>query len=268
MESSFSGHGIHKDRGVHNTAETVKIVPNRTVKTSIDACNELMAKSLILSYCCYISCIRRKLRKMLNITGTVKVDRPVSAPSHLRTSFSFKSKLPVHRSSPSSLGGATKDNASVSRRVRVAVRFRPQNVEESVVDTDFADSVELQPELKRSFFDFIRRQEFWFVWSQKVGTPQTQDSRFIMLLQVEIKAGDDVRLDLRGHRVRSLNSSGLNLSPNLEVIHVCAWKILVYLLIFPRTRKSFLVWRVGKLERLHLGTTLKGTLYNGYVFPR
>ncbi|XP_010266008.1 PREDICTED: protein MID1-COMPLEMENTING ACTIVITY 1-like [Nelumbo nucifera] len=34
-----------------------------------EACNELMAYSLILSCCCYTCCIRRKLRKMLNITG-------------------------------------------------------------------------------------------------------------------------------------------------------------------------------------------------------
>ncbi|KAF5955901.1 hypothetical protein HYC85_008757 [Camellia sinensis] len=36
--------------------------------SSTDACNELMAYSLILSCCCYTCCIRRKLRKMLNIT--------------------------------------------------------------------------------------------------------------------------------------------------------------------------------------------------------
>jgi hypothetical protein len=34
---------------------------------------------------------------------------------------------------------------------------------------------------------------------------------------VEVKAGDDMRLDLRGHRIRSLTSGGLHLSPNLEV---------------------------------------------------
>ncbi|XP_024032819.1 protein MID1-COMPLEMENTING ACTIVITY 1 [Morus notabilis] len=34
-----------------------------------EACNELMAYSLILSCCCYTCCIRRKLRKTLNITG-------------------------------------------------------------------------------------------------------------------------------------------------------------------------------------------------------
>ncbi|MBA0633629.1 hypothetical protein Godav_024455 [Gossypium davidsonii] len=35
---------------------------------SAEACNELMAYSLILSCCCYTCCVRRKLRKALNIT--------------------------------------------------------------------------------------------------------------------------------------------------------------------------------------------------------
>ncbi|KAM7516109.1 hypothetical protein LguiA_005692 [Lonicera macranthoides] len=37
--------------------------------SSADACNELMAYSLVLSCCCYTCCIRRKLRKTLNIAG-------------------------------------------------------------------------------------------------------------------------------------------------------------------------------------------------------
>ncbi|KAL3377856.1 hypothetical protein AABB24_003986 [Solanum stoloniferum] len=37
--------------------------------SSADACNELMAYSLILSCCCYTCCIRKKLRKKLNIRG-------------------------------------------------------------------------------------------------------------------------------------------------------------------------------------------------------
>lgn len=37
--------------------------------SSAEACNELMAYSLILSCCCYTCCIRRKLRKTLNIAG-------------------------------------------------------------------------------------------------------------------------------------------------------------------------------------------------------
>lgn len=36
----------------------------------------------------------------------------------------------------------------VSGRVRVAVRLRPQNAEEMVADADFADCVELQPEVQ------------------------------------------------------------------------------------------------------------------------
>lgn len=55
---------------------------------------------------------------------------------------------------------------------------------------------------------------------RKAGTPESRDSRLIMLPQIEIKAGDDVRLDLRGHRIRSLNSGGLNLSPNLEFVYL------------------------------------------------
>lgn len=55
---------------------------------------------------------------------------------------------------------------------------------------------------------------------RKSATPESRDSRFIVLPQVEVKAGDEVRLDLRGHRVRSLNANGLNLSPNLEFLYL------------------------------------------------
>ncbi|CAH9088331.1 unnamed protein product [Cuscuta epithymum] len=37
--------------------------------SSAEACNELMAYTLILSCCCYTCCIRRKLRKQLSISG-------------------------------------------------------------------------------------------------------------------------------------------------------------------------------------------------------
>ncbi|KAL2327482.1 hypothetical protein Fmac_020909 [Flemingia macrophylla] len=55
---------------------------------------------------------------------------------------------------------------------------------------------------------------------RKGGTPDSRDSRFVVLPQIEIKANDDLRLDLRGHRVRSLNASGLNLSSNLEFVYL------------------------------------------------
>ncbi|XP_050386767.1 kinesin-like protein KIN-UB [Argentina anserina] len=87
--------------------------------------------------------------------GAVKLDRPVG----FRTSSSFKSKLPpsssspgsvLRRSAPTPLGSASnRDDHGVPGRVRVAVRLRPRNAEESAADADFADCVELQPELKR-----------------------------------------------------------------------------------------------------------------------
>ncbi|KAL6567260.1 187-kDa microtubule-associated protein air9 [Orobanche gracilis] len=55
---------------------------------------------------------------------------------------------------------------------------------------------------------------------KKVGTPEIRISRLIMLPQVEVKAADDVRLDLRGHKIRSLSSGGMNLSSNLEFVYL------------------------------------------------
>ncbi|KAK1604052.1 hypothetical protein QYE76_027725 [Lolium multiflorum] len=46
-------------------------------------------------------------------------------------------------------GGRASSDSGVSSRVRVAVRLRPRNAEEQAADADFADCVELQPELKR-----------------------------------------------------------------------------------------------------------------------
>ncbi|CAJ1928235.1 unnamed protein product [Sphenostylis stenocarpa] len=57
---------------------------------------------------------------------------------------------PQVKSKPGQRRNSTgKDHAAVPGRVRVAVRLRPRNAEESVADADFADCVELQPELKR-----------------------------------------------------------------------------------------------------------------------
>ncbi|KAL5731675.1 microtubule-associated protein air9 [Ranunculus cassubicifolius] len=55
---------------------------------------------------------------------------------------------------------------------------------------------------------------------RKMSTPESRDSRFMMLPQVEAKAGDDVRVDLRGHRVRSLAAIESKLSPNLEFVYL------------------------------------------------
>ncbi|XP_070039145.1 kinesin-like protein KIN-UB [Nicotiana tomentosiformis] len=65
---------------------------------------------------------------------------------NLRTSSSFKSKLPT---SASSNGRRSSTIDALSGRVRVAIRLRPRNAEELAADADFADCVEIQPELKR-----------------------------------------------------------------------------------------------------------------------
>ncbi|KAJ9556481.1 hypothetical protein OSB04_011095 [Centaurea solstitialis] len=86
-----------------------------------------------------------------NGRGAVKVERvsPATASSNLRASSGgLKSKNANVRRSGSSAGLKDFDD-SVSGRVRVAVRLRPQNAEEMVADADFADCVELQPEFKR-----------------------------------------------------------------------------------------------------------------------
>ncbi|XP_010476214.1 PREDICTED: kinesin-like protein KIN-UA [Camelina sativa] len=65
---------------------------------------------------------------------------------------SVKSKSVLRKSSPAALGGSKSGSgadAGVPGRVRVAVRLRPRNGEEMIADADFADCVELQPELKR-----------------------------------------------------------------------------------------------------------------------
>ncbi|WCJ26071.1 armadillo repeat kinesin 3 [Euphorbia peplus] len=72
-----------------------------------------------------------------------KADRTTSSSNK----NSVKSKSGLRKSAPASLAG--KDDAGVPGRVRVAVRLRPRNSEEMTADADFADCVELQPELKR-----------------------------------------------------------------------------------------------------------------------
>ncbi|RDX86235.1 Protein MID1-COMPLEMENTING ACTIVITY 1 [Mucuna pruriens] len=51
------------------TFSKIATVATNRPMSSGEACNDLMAYTLILSCCCYTCCVRRKLRKMLNITG-------------------------------------------------------------------------------------------------------------------------------------------------------------------------------------------------------
>lgn len=55
---------------------------------------------------------------------------------------------------------------------------------------------------------------------RKSLTSESRDSRFIALPSVDVKAGDDVRLDLRGQKVRSLDCNLVNLTPKLEFVYL------------------------------------------------
>ncbi|XP_020112797.1 kinesin-like protein KIN-UB isoform X2 [Ananas comosus] len=90
---------------------------------------------------------------------SAKLDRQNSG-AHATPKASSKSRPPAtpgaaaggfRRSSsgPLTSTAAGRGDAGVPGRVRVAVRLRPRNGEESVADADFGDCVELQPELKR-----------------------------------------------------------------------------------------------------------------------
>ncbi|KAJ4803204.1 PLAC8 family protein [Rhynchospora pubera] len=51
------------------TFSKIASVAKKRPVSSAEACNDLLAYTLILSCCCYTCCVRRKLRQMLNITG-------------------------------------------------------------------------------------------------------------------------------------------------------------------------------------------------------
>ncbi|KAK8587131.1 hypothetical protein V6N13_086136 [Hibiscus sabdariffa] len=53
------------------TFSKIATVATNRHMSSAEACNELMAYSMILSCCCYTCCVRRKLRKALNIRGGI-----------------------------------------------------------------------------------------------------------------------------------------------------------------------------------------------------
>ncbi|XVF13267.1 hypothetical protein REPUB_Repub08aG0193900 [Reevesia pubescens] len=105
----------------------------------------------------YRNGIHRNSLKGTTTTTATATDRPLSVNSNPSKSATKNKSLSsvgassgLRKSSPGALGGgAAKDDAGVPGRVRVAVRLRPRNAEESVADADFADCVELQPEVKR-----------------------------------------------------------------------------------------------------------------------
>eukprot|EP00249_Psilotum_nudum_P014072 c24649_g2_i1 orf=565-3339(-) len=93
----------------------------------------------------------QRLDRPIPVNSTVKFSVP-SPPSSASSPTRPKSLSPLQPSGKRHSTGSHRngtDDSGVSGRVRVAVRLRPRNAEELVADADFADCVELQPELKR-----------------------------------------------------------------------------------------------------------------------
>ncbi|KAL2930498.1 hypothetical protein RDABS01_035908 [Bienertia sinuspersici] len=88
------------------------------------------------------------------------------------------------------------------------------------VSSPSATSLSVSAGLRKGTTSASRDQSSSSSGRKKVETPECQDSHFIILPQLETKAGDDVRLDLRGQRIRNLNTSGVNLSQNLEFLYL------------------------------------------------
>ncbi|KAH7295559.1 hypothetical protein KP509_27G054700 [Ceratopteris richardii] len=99
----------------------------------------------------------QKLERSLSVNSNCSSNNGVRplVPSPPPSSPAPTRAKPVSPSRPASATGRrtpqrnSRYESGVSSRVRVAVRLRPRNAEEIVADADFADCIELQPELKR-----------------------------------------------------------------------------------------------------------------------
>ncbi|KAL0428997.1 UNVERIFIED_CONTAM: Kinesin-like protein KIN-UB [Sesamum radiatum] len=205
-------------------------------------------------------------------------------PPNLRTSSSFKSKLPssnARRSTPASLAAAD----SVSGRVRVAVRLRPRNAEELVADADFADCVELQPELKRLklrknnwdsdtyefdevLTEFASQKRVYEVVAKPVVESVLDGYNGTVMAYGQTGTGKTYTLgrlgdedtSARGIMVRSMEDILANISPETDSISVSYLQVMFRCLgqlLEIRDQQSFVeLLRLGEAHRIAANTKL------------
>ncbi|KAG5105911.1 hypothetical protein JHK82_042881 [Glycine max] len=165
-----------------------------------------------------------ELRRSSVISSRVAVKPAVASPaapaSASRTSVASKvevAKKPVSKPALSALTSAS----SLSRRIGSSSVDSTASSSGSARRTvSRVSSPTVSSGLKAGYLSTSQDRTSAMSGRRKGSTADSRDSRFIVLPQVEIKANDDLRLDLRGHRVRSLNASGLNLSSNLEFVYL------------------------------------------------
>ncbi|KAL9346290.1 hypothetical protein Peur_061143 [Populus x canadensis] len=116
---------------------------------------------------------------------------------------------------------ASSSSSSSSRRViSTSVDSTASSMSRKKLSSPSARSPSISSGLRAGSLSTSRDRSFNLTGRRRAGAPESHDSHFIALPLVETKAGDDVRLDLRGHKVRSLNASGLNLAQNLEFVYL------------------------------------------------
>ncbi|KAH1147922.1 hypothetical protein GYH30_042858 [Glycine max] len=165
-----------------------------------------------------------ELRRSSVTSSRVAVKPAVASPaapaSASRTSVASKvevAKKPVSKPALSALTSAS----SLSRRIGSSSVDSTASSSGSARRTvSRVSSPTVSSGLKAGYLSTSQDRTSAMSGRRKGSTADSRDSRFIVLPQVEIKANDDLRLDLRGHRVRSLNASGLNLSSHLEFVYL------------------------------------------------
>ncbi|XP_057544940.1 187-kDa microtubule-associated protein AIR9 [Amaranthus tricolor] len=151
-------------------------------------------------------------------TSYSKID-PVSKPRFTRTTGSSTKMVDSSSSAGSTIKKLVSKNLTSSAR-SPAVTTTNELKKSNKFSSPSARSPSVNSGFKKGATSASRDRNSSLSGEKKVTTPESQDSRFIVLPQVEMKAGDDLRLDMRGQRIRNLNASGLKLTQNLEFVYL------------------------------------------------
>lgn len=145
--------------------------------------------------------------------STNSSSRKATSSSALESTASTTSSS-IKKKSVSRLSSSSTPSAALSSSATSGLR------KTSKVSSSLARSPSTSNAAKTSSLSSSRDRNPSSSGKKKLFNSEVKDSRFIVLPQVEIKGGDDVRLDLRGQRLRGLNANGMNLSQNLEFVYL------------------------------------------------
>ncbi|URE18351.1 Armadillo repeat-containing kinesin-like protein [Musa troglodytarum] len=173
-----------------------------------------------------------------------------SRPSAVPASRRGGSVAPAAAHSASKAGG----DAGVPGRVRVAVRLRPRNAEEMIADADFADCVELQPELKR----LKLRKNNWESETYEFDEVLTEFASQKRVYEVVAKPVVEFAvylLDAASSSSHALNVSTLRHNPFLSVLEGYNGTVMAY--GQTGTGKTFTLGRLGEEDTAARGIMVR-----------